>query len=87
MQRYAQAIENGIDWQEIFPGAAAVEISTEGNGPTMSLRITNKEGIPTQYVPLGTPGAMIIATKRVNELGFYNLGATQVGEKSRTINK
>ena len=81
MQRYAQAIENGIDWQEIFPGAAAVEISTEGNGPTMSLRITNKEGIPTQYVPLGTPGAMIIATKRVNELDFYNLGATQVGEK------
>jgi hypothetical protein len=47
----------------------------------LSLRLSKKEGIPIQLVPEGTPGASIVAVKRVDELGFYNLGAKQVAEK------
>jgi hypothetical protein len=43
--------------------------------------VSNKEGIPIQLVPDGTPGASVVAVKRVDELGFYNLGAKQLAEK------
>jgi len=32
-------------------------------------------------VPEGTPGAAVVAVKRVNELDFYSLGAKQLAEK------
>ena len=57
-----------------------VEISPSSEGPTLSLTISKKEGVPVQYVPEGTPGTTLVATRRVNELDFYNLGAKQVGE-------
>ena len=44
------------------------------------MRITKKEGIPVHLVPEGTPGAEVIAIKRVNELDFYNLSHTQLAE-------
>ena len=47
----------------------------------MSLRVSKKEGIPIQLVAEGTPGASVVAVKRVNELGYYSLGAKQLGEK------
>lgn len=45
------------------------------------MRITKKEGIPVHVVPEGTPGAAVVAIKRVDELGFYNLNLTQLAEK------
>lgn len=71
----------GRAWADVFPGAASVEITTDGTGPSISLRLTKKEGIPIQVVPEGTPGASVVAVRRVNELGFYNLGAKQLAEK------
>lgn len=31
-------------------------------------------------MPEGTPGASVVAVKRVDELGFYNLGAKELAE-------
>ena len=41
-----------------------------------------KEGIPIQVVPEGTPGAAVVAVKRINELDFYSLGAKQLAKKA-----
>jgi hypothetical protein len=65
----------------VFRGAAAVEIAADGAGPGLSLRLSKKEGIPIQLVAEGTPGASVVAVKRVNELDFYSLGAKQLAEK------
>jgi hypothetical protein len=65
----------------VFRGAAAVEIAADGAGPSLSLRLSKKEGIPIQLVAEGTPGASVVAVKRVNELDFYSLGAKQLAEK------
>jgi hypothetical protein len=51
-----------------------------GYGPSIDLRIS-KTGVPVQLVPEGTPGAAVVAVKRVEELGFYNLGRDQLAEK------
>ncbi len=76
----AKRIKQEKDWKGIFPGVAAIDISSDGSGYALSLRITKKEGVPVQLVPEGTPGATVVAIKRVNELDFYNLSLTQLAE-------
>ncbi len=74
-------ITSGKTWQKIFVGAASIRISTEGSGPSISLRISSKEGEPIQLVPEGTPGASVVAVRRVNELGYYTLTLNQVARE------
>jgi len=74
----AKRIKKERDWQEIFSGVASINISPDGEGYALSLRITKKEGAPVHLVPEGTPGASVVAIKRVNELDFYNLSLTQL---------
>ena len=81
LQKVGRQILKGVAWQELFRGASAIEITSHGSGPSLALRFTKKEGIPIQVVPEGTPGASVVAVKRVNELDFYNLGAKQLSEK------
>ncbi len=81
LRRLGEEVLTGKVWGEVFQGAAAVEIAANGVGPTLSLRFSKKEGIPIQLVAEGTPGASVVAVKRVDELGFYSLGARQLAEK------
>jgi hypothetical protein len=50
-------------------------------GVPVAIRITKKEGEAVHLVPEGTPGAMIVSVKRVNELDFYSLGLKELAEK------
>ncbi|MGP0595265.1 DUF3644 domain-containing protein [Nitrospira sp. T9] len=77
-------IISGKSWADTFKGVSAIEIRPEGTGPNLSLRVSKKEGIPIQLVSEGTPGASVVAVKRVNELDFYNFGAKQLAEKLHT---
>ncbi|NIA10122.1 MAG: hypothetical protein GWP10_10470 [Nitrospiraceae bacterium] len=81
LNKLGQAIAEGKKWEEIFPGVASIDMTATGDGPNINLRITKKEGIPIQLVPKGTPGASVVAVKRVNELGYYCLGRNNVAEK------
>lgn len=81
LRRIGKEVVSGKSWADAFKGASAVEIAAEGTGPSLSLRLTKKEGIPIQLVAEGTPGSSVVAIKRVNELDFYSLGAKQLAEK------
>jgi len=81
LRQIGRAVSKGSAWTGIFRGVAAVEIAADGAGPSLSLRLSKKEGIPIQLVAEGTPGASVVAVKRVNELDFYSLGAKQLAEK------
>lgn len=81
LRRLGGELSQDKSWVDVFRGAAAVEIAVDGTGPSLSLRFSKKEGIPIQVVPEGTPGASVVAVKRVNELDFYSLGAKQLAEK------
>jgi hypothetical protein len=81
LKKLAMEIRRGKKpWSEIFPGVATVTLTTEGYGPSIDLRIS-KTGAPIQLVPEGTPGATVVAVKRVDDLGFYNLGRDQLAKK------
>ena len=74
-------IAKGEQFESVFAGISAVEFTTEGSGPTLTLRLSKKEGIPVQLVPEGTAGAAVVGVKRVNELDFYNLGHHELAKK------
>ena len=81
LRKLGKEVLAGNSWGKIFQGAAAVELAADDAGPGISLRLSKKEGIPIQLVKEGTPGASVVAVKRVDELGFYSLGAKQLAEK------
>ena len=78
LKRLGENLLAGKAWDEMFQGVAAVEITTDGVGPSLSLRLEKKEGIPIHLVEEGTLGASVVAVKRVNELDYYSLGAKQL---------
>ena len=78
LRKRSEAIKNKNDWHEIFPGVAAIELTANGTGPSLDLRISKKEGVPIQLVPEDTPDANVVAVRKVDHLGFYNLGRNQV---------
>ena len=81
LNRVLRGIKRGTKWQDLFPGVATLNLDTEGTGLNVTIRLTKTEGEPVRLVPEGTPGATVIAVKKVNELGFYSLGLNQLAEK------
>jgi hypothetical protein len=81
LQKVARSIREGTSWEDIWPGVASLNLTTEGHGPSLDLRLTKKEGVAVQIVPEGTLGAAVVGVKRVNELDFYNLSHQQLAEK------
>jgi hypothetical protein len=81
LRRLVTGIREGKTWESLFPGVAMISVTTEGTGPYLSLRITKKDdGIPVHIVPEGTPGAHVVALKRVDDLGYYTLGRDQIAK-------
>lgn len=80
LNRVLDRLGQGDDWGALFPGIASLALSVEGEGIPVHIRITKKEGVPIQLVPEGTPGASVVAVRRVDELGYYSLGVKQVAE-------
>ena len=74
-------IQDGKGWKELFPALASLKLTTSVDGPNVSLRITKKEGESVHLVPEGTPGATVVAVKRVSELGFYSMGLNDLANK------
>lgn len=83
LDRLLKEVGRATDWKEVFPGVAHLNLDTSGSGFAVSLRISKSEGEPVTLVPEGTPGATIVAVRRVNELSYYSLGLSNLAEKLR----
>jgi hypothetical protein len=84
LQAGLKSVIAGKPWREVFPGIATLRLNVEGAGFDICLRITKSEGEPIQLVKEGTPGAMIVGVKRVNELDYYSLGCRDIAKKLGT---
>lgn len=88
LRHLATKVQAGGRLDQIFHGIASVKFVTDGSGPNVSLRITKNDGVPVTIVPEGTPGSSVVAVRRVDELGFYNLGRDDLAKKvGLTTNK
>jgi len=81
LERVCKRLTDEESWLSIFPGVASINITTELDGPTLSLRLTKNEGTPIRLLKEGEGTGAVVAVRRVNELGFYSLGAAQLAEK------
>jgi hypothetical protein len=79
--RLAQKISEGDSWQDVFPGIKRLAFDADDQGLSVTLRITKSKGQPVHIVPEGTPGATVVAVRRVDELGFYSLNLTELAQK------
>lgn len=77
----AGKLAKATNWEQLFPSVSTLAFTQNGYGPSLDLRITKSDGVPVTLVPEGTPGAGVVAIKRVNELDFYNLGRDQLAKK------
>lgn len=81
VKKLVKDVQAGKDWQEMFPGIARLHLSSTGTGINVDIRITKKEGDAVHLVPEGTPGATVLAVKRVNELDYYSLAPASFAKK------
>ena len=81
LRKLEERIRSGEKSNTLFPSVSSITLVTEGHGPELKIRLAKKEGIPVRLVPEGTPGASVVALKRVNELDFYSLNCTQLAKK------
>lgn len=80
LDRIADRIAAGEAWDSVFTGVSSLNFTTKGYGADFEIHWTKKDGIPIHTVPEGTPGTTVVATRRVNELDFYNMNLTQLRE-------
>ena len=81
LEKVCKRLSEGEAWTGVFPGVAAINISAEGEGPTLCLRLTKREGLPVTLLKEGEGSGAAVALKRVNELDFYSLGAKDLAGK------
>jgi len=81
LENICKRLADGEAWSSVFPGVASIKIEAEGDGPTLSLRLTKNEGIPVRRLKEGEVTDTVVAVRRVNELDFYSLGATDLAKK------
>lgn len=83
LKKLTNQLAKGSAWNQLFPGVSTLSFTQNGYGPSLDLRITKTEGVPITVVPIGTPGAAVVAIKRVNELDYYNLTLTELCTKTK----
>jgi len=79
--RLAKRLRDGERWDDVFSGAATIQLTTADSSHRVQLRFSKKEGIPIATVPDGTVGVSTVGVKRVNELDYYNLSFGELKTK------
>ena len=80
LAKICKRLADGEAWPTVFPGVASINITAKPDGLSISLRLTKNEGMPVRLLKEGEGSGAVVAVRRVNELGFYNLGAKQLAE-------
>lgn len=81
LQRLVKDVRSGKSWRALFPNVAALQLATDDQGINVSIRLTKREGEAVHLVREGTPGATMLAVKRVNEIDYYSLGLMGLAKK------
>ena len=62
-------------WTDVFKGVSTVNLSRTGEGPTLALRISKRDGSPIRIVGEESGEAAAIVMRTVADQDYYNLGA------------
>ena len=80
LAKVCERLADGARWSSVFPGVASINFAAEFDGPTLNLRLTKNEGTPVKLLKEGEGTGAVVAVRRVNELDYYSLSATQLAK-------
>ncbi len=81
IEKYLARLKKDEPWIKMFPGVATIDIQVEGEGPTITLRLTRSKGVPVELMKKGSGEGAVIVLRRVNELSYYSLGLYGIHKK------
>lgn len=81
LRKICDRLATGEKWASVFPGVASINIVSEGEGHSVQLRLSKKEGVPVRLVKEGEGGGAVVAVKTVDKLSYYSMGFEQLRAK------
>ena len=76
-----QQLRDTEDWRPVFPGVAALRVVTEGDGPTITLRMEKRGDIPMRPLKEGEDPDNALVVREVNMLDRYSMGLNDLAKK------
>lgn len=73
-------IEDGEEFDSIFPGVSNLKFGVEGEGPTIKLKFTKSEGQAVHHVTDDDADEYVIGYREVNPFDRYSLGIYDLGD-------
>ena len=67
-------------WKDVFQGISKIDLTTDGSGANVSIRISKKEGMPVR-ITKDSEEATVIAVRKINDTDLYCLSSTELAEK------
>lgn len=74
-------MKNTEDWKHVFSGIAKVNLTKDGSGINVSIRITKNEGRPVRIAKPDEQADGVIAIRKVNDTDFYCYSSTELARK------
>lgn len=80
-RKAVESIKNTDDWKHVFAGFAKVNLTKDGSGVDVSIRITKNEGRPVRIAKPDEKADGVIAIKKINDTEFYRFSSTELARK------
>ncbi len=74
-------LRSAKDWRLLFPGVAALRVVTDGNGPTITLRMEKRGDVPMRPLREGEDPDKALVYREVNMLDRYSMGLRDLATK------
>ena len=80
-QKTVETLKKTDNWKHVFAGIAKVNLTKDGSGVDVSIRITKNEGRPVRVAKHDEQVDGVIVIKKVNDTEFYCLSSTELARK------
>ena len=80
-EKTVEAMKNTDDWKNVFAGIAKVNLTKDGVGVDVAIRITKNEGRPVRIAKPDEQADGVIAIKKVSDTDFYPFSSTELARK------
>lgn len=67
-------------WKDVFQGISKIDLTTDGSGVNVSIRISKKEGMPVRIANDGEE-AKVIAVRKINDTEHYCFSSVELAKK------
>ncbi len=83
MEATVKQIQDGERWEDIFNGIATVNLTTDGSGVDIALRISKNHGVPIRIVKEGEDPNAVMVIRKVSDTDQYCFSSTDLAKQCK----